>query len=584
MNMMLRPYQRQCVDLIVAQFKDYQTFLSQHTTAEIDASEALQCQLKQVQTALIVLPTAAGKTICFCSAEIEIRQLLECANQGLNTLIIAHRKELLEQARDKYQLLIPDAHIGLVGDGIAEYGAPITVASVQTISRPNHLKNLKLFGYQLVIVDEAHHDASSTYQHVHKMLPYAFTLMVTATPDRLDGKPIINHPPLFQQSILDMIPSGYLCNLKCIAVRTNTSLDGISRRMGDYNERELAEVIDNPMRNQRVVDAYKEHCAGRQFLCFSVTVAHAEHLSAAFQASGIRAAVISGKTSSDLRSKLLQDYQTGTIQGLVNCGVLTEGTDLPVTSCILLARPTQSRALFVQCLGRGLRLAPNKENCILLDMTDNVLTHKLEPMTLSKSLGKQLKNGESILEMLVREEEEKKRERERKEADEREKRERMIRQKQRQQDLVIDLLTRFDWKQNEAGYRVLEVGPHRIALIPTEDPELWQVGARLATSNFKFQMWRETPMPLHDALDFASQEAERIMANANYVHAVDRYNPRNRLLATEKQIAFLDRNNIPYPRDLYGNCTWTKIQASQAIGTWIEEKNAGRSQKTPTPV
>ncbi len=131
---------------------------------------------------LLVLPTGAGKTIVFCQVIGELNK-----KYGLNSLIIAHRDELLDQAADKYRMVKPEAIIGKVGSGLHEYGGEVTVASIATISRPEHIKRLKAIGYGLIIVDEAHHIAAESYQKVLEALPDAFVLMVTATDDRIRG-------------------------------------------------------------------------------------------------------------------------------------------------------------------------------------------------------------------------------------------------------------------------------------------------------------------------------------------------------------------------------------------------------------
>ncbi|MBO0783788.1 MAG: DEAD/DEAH box helicase, partial [Ktedonobacteraceae bacterium] len=247
--------------------------------------------------ALLVLPTGGGKTLVFT----EVARRL-----GLNTLVIAHRQELLQQAADKFRLVDPLAAIGQVGAGRHEYGYPITVASVQTISRPEHLNTLPQFGYGLVIVDECHHAPAAGYQAVLKALPHAFVLGVTATPDRLDQQRIeaIFGEPVFTATILNLVEQGYLCDLRAIAVHnTGASLDGLHTQAGDFKTEELEEVVDTSERNERTVSAYLEHCQGRQALCFAVTVAHAEHLADAFNRRGVRAAVVSGETAPEERRR-----------------------------------------------------------------------------------------------------------------------------------------------------------------------------------------------------------------------------------------------------------------------------------------
>jgi superfamily II DNA or RNA helicase len=235
--------------------------------------------------ALVVLPTGCRKTIV----------LTEVARRlGLPTLIVAHRQELLQQAVDKFHLVDPTATIGQVGAGRHEYAAPIRVASVQTIARPKQLRLLPQFGYGLVIIDECHHSSSAGYQAVLDALPRAFVLGVTATPDRLDKQRIepIFGEPIYQASIIDMIEQGCLCDLRVIAVKTQTSLDSLHVQAGGYQVEELAGLIDTPERNQQIVDAYRTHGTGRQALCFGASVEHVQHLAEAFISNAIPAALV----------------------------------------------------------------------------------------------------------------------------------------------------------------------------------------------------------------------------------------------------------------------------------------------------
>lgn len=200
MSIVLRPYQQEAVQAVLKAYK----------------------QNPRGQE-LIVMATGGGKTIVFSSVIDTLAR-----EYGLNALIIAHRDELLNQAADKYRMIKPHAIIGKVGSGIHQYGGEVTVASIATISRSDHLKSLKaLYGTGnklIIIIDEAHHQASESYQRVLQTLPDAFVLSVTATPDRLDKKQIINKKPLYQATIIDLIEQGYLCDMRAIAIKDRKSV------------------------------------------------------------------------------------------------------------------------------------------------------------------------------------------------------------------------------------------------------------------------------------------------------------------------------------------------------------------------
>src|SRR6266700_3701747 len=293
----LRPYQQECVQRVLAAYEH-----DRHGEE------------------LLVLPTAAGKTVIFSQV---IAQLSD--QYGVLALIIAHTDELLTQAAEKYRQVKPSAVIGKVGGGIHDYGGEVTVASVDTISQPHHLTTLQRIGYGLVVVDEAHRSAAPKYQRVLQALPEAFVLKVTATPDRLDGKPISDKPPLYSTDILAMIEQGFLCDVKAIAIRTETSLESIHSEGGDYREQELEAAIDTSERNRRVAEAYREHAMGRRAICFAVTVQHAHNLSNVFTAAGIAAAALSGETPLVERKRLYYALRTGEVNVLCNVLVLIEG-------------------------------------------------------------------------------------------------------------------------------------------------------------------------------------------------------------------------------------------------------------------
>ncbi len=532
----LRPYQQTCVERVLAAYAQ---------------------QPKGGKT-LLVLPTGGGKTIVFT----EIARRL-----GLNTLIIAHRQELLQQAADKFRLVDPTAVIGIVKGGCHEYGAPVTVASVQTISRPLHLKALKRFGYGLVIIDECHHSAAAGYQAVLDVLPEAFVLGVTATPDRLDKQSIesIFGEPVFSSSILDMVEQGYLCDLRAVAIRTTTSLDEVHTQAGDFKADELEEVIDTPERNERVVNGYLSHCKGRQALCFAVTVAHASHLADTFNKMGVSAAIVSGETPPELRKSILHDYERGELEVVCNYEVLTEGYDAPQTSCVIMARPTKSRALFVQCIGRGTRLAPGKRDCIVIDVTDNCLKHRVQPLSLSKALDRDLKDGESVTEA---------KKREIIEAAEREQQERTTKVTQRAHDLMVNLLDPMDWKRQRNGSYALEIGEkkHKIFLIPSQTTEgYYAVHAKLAP-DFKDQEWLKES-PLTWAQEHAEIKARILKSNEKKLVLVDHNAPWRAHPVSNKQLYMLRKFGIPFSEEM------TAGEASDLIGKAIAERDKQKAEK-----
>ncbi len=527
--------------------------------------------------AKFVWATGLGKTVGFSAIAHEIRQ-----RTNTNVLIIAHRDELLNQAAQKYRYIDPDASIGKVGGSSHEWGHPVTVASIQTLCRPQHLKSLKRFDYGLVIVDEAHHALNSNeYGKVLAQLPNAFKLGCTATDDRLDNKTNVDlfGEPVHTVSILDAIEQGYLCNVQAIAIKTGTSLDGLHTREGDYQAKELAERIDTPERNTRIAEAYLEHASGRQAICFSVDVDHAYHLAEAFNARGIKAIAVHGNTPRYERAGILRDFESGLYRVVVNCSLYTEGYDAETIydededryiflSCAIMARPTKSRALFAQCIGRVLRLAPTKTDALILDATDNILNHRLEPQTLASVVGIALQDGEMVLEAQAR--------KRRAERELREKRERTTKEGKRMRDLNINVLERLDWQRRRDGSFALEIGPfkHNIVLVPSPQRDgSYSVWASLAPK-FESQQWLRDA-PLGWAQQFAEKRARMLLADPQKVKLVDRNAPWRSLPVDPggKQALYLRRFGIPITENL------TRGEASDILEQKFAEKAEQRRAK-----
>lgn len=362
--------------------------LRPYQTEAIDA--VLRARERGVNRPLIVLPTGGGKTVIFC----HLARILDC-----RTLIVAHRDELIQQAAAKMRHIDPRADIGIVKAESDQHARHVVVASVQTLQQPRRLVRFAANHFGLVIVDEAHHATAKGYRailrHLGAFAPGGpLVVGVTATPDRADGVGLkaVFDQIVFERDLLWMIGQKYLVPPRGILVRlADLDLRGVKVSRGDYQDGALGAALEASHAPALVAAAYQRHAAGRTAICYWPTVATAEAGAAAMRAVGLRAEAIDGTTDQEVRRQRLHDLATGAIQVLHNCAVLTEGTDIPTVSCIIIARPTKSRALYTQIVGRGLRLAEGKQDCVVLDVVGATKSNSL--ITVNTLLGKGIGNG-----------------------------------------------------------------------------------------------------------------------------------------------------------------------------------------------
>ncbi len=230
------------------------------------------------------------------------------------------------------------------------------------------------------VVHNCHHGLAPSYQKIYDALPDAFHLGVTATLARGDGKGLgsVWDDVVYEKSVTWGIRKGFLSPVKGVAVRVpELDLSAVRSSRGDYQANDLGEALESSGVLDVIPQAYAEHASGRPGVVFLPTVETAEHTAEALDRAGIRTAVISGATPREDRLKILEDYRTGRVQVLANCMVLTEGFDAPHTSCIVVARPTQSNPLYIQMVGRGTRTYPGKTDCLVLDVVGAGHVNKL---------------------------------------------------------------------------------------------------------------------------------------------------------------------------------------------------------------
>lgn len=343
----LRPYQREAVEAV------------------------LSARRAGTRRMLVCLPTGAGKTVVFA-------HLARLAKRPV--LVIAHREELLSQARSKLQRALGAEAVVAIEQGgrRAEAEARVVVCSIRSLRSERLARLLAGRDVGLVIYDECHHAAAEDNLRVLRELGcfepgWTGTLVgFTATTARGDGKGLdeVFEEIVYARTLPEMIHDGYLVPLRGYRVATSADLTRLTSRGNDFREEELAEAVDIEERNALVARSIQELARDRRTIAFCVTVAHAQHLRRSLQALGVRAGTVHGEMPSDDRARVLRDFAEGRLQALTNVAVLTEGFDDPGVSCVAMARPTRSEGMYAQCVGRGTRLSPGKKDCLVLDFVD----------------------------------------------------------------------------------------------------------------------------------------------------------------------------------------------------------------------
>lgn len=385
--MELRKYQRDAIDALVHAWKN-----------------------ESLSRSAMIASTGSGKTVTFAHLIREVRRKHGIAK----VLVIAHRDELLAQAQTTIRAVAPHLHTVIMDGGSTTRGelarADVVIAGVQTLGwrqpcrskivrkrgaqpsrcgecgRCTHLPNAaKVRGVQAIIADEAHHFASPINRRVLDWFG-GFTGDVpvwgfTATMAReAGGLAEVWQKIAYTIGLPDLIDQGYLVPPHAKQVRIpGMDLDQAQVRNGDFTTQSLAELMLNSDAMADIAHAYREYAGDRPGIVFcpSVEVTHA--MASEFNAAGITAAPVWGSMGEEARRKTLSEFRNGDVQVLVNCMILTEGFDEPKASCIVIARPTQSRGLYAQMLGRGMRLSPEtgKQDLLILDVHGATTRHTL---------------------------------------------------------------------------------------------------------------------------------------------------------------------------------------------------------------
>jgi superfamily II DNA or RNA helicase len=326
-----------------------------------------------------VAPTGAGKTVMLSAVTKEI---------GGRTLVLQHRDELVAQNRATFRAVAPQIETDLYTAGRKAWSNGVTFGMIQTLSRPDNLASMPKL--DLVVIDEAHHVAAASYKAVLKAAreinPKVKVFGVTATPQRGDHLALVDAFTNIADiiTLTELISSGFLVKPRFFVIDCNIQeeLSRVKVTTNDFDMAEVAEVMDKQVVTDRVIDEWRSKAGSRKTVIFCSTVAHAEHVMAAFTAAGVTSDLIHGELADGARRKVLTRFDKGEIQVLVNVAVLTEGWDCQDVSCVVLLRPCSYKSTMIQMIGRGLRkVDPErypgvvKSDCVVLDFGYSILTH-----------------------------------------------------------------------------------------------------------------------------------------------------------------------------------------------------------------
>lgn len=339
--------------------RDYQLDLIARARAEMQ---------RGARRILIQAPTGSGKTLLIA------QMLASAAARGKRAWFLCHRRELVDQSAKTF-IEAADLHTGIIAAGYPSSPmAPVQVCSVQSLSR----RVASLRQPDLLVWDECHHAASKTWAALSTQFPNAIHIGLTATPQRLDGQglapffDILLHGP----TTADLIARSFLAPYQLYAPQI-IDLSGVHRVAGDYNKKEVADVLGPSTVVGDCVGHYVRHGAGGRALVFAWSLAASHAIADSFRAHGVPAEHVDGESAKHDRVRALRDFRDGRVRVLCNVDLFGEGLDVPAVDCVFLLRPTASLGLYLQQVGRGLRPAPGKSVVRIFDHVNNWQRHGL---------------------------------------------------------------------------------------------------------------------------------------------------------------------------------------------------------------
>uniref|UniRef100_A0A060T456 ARAD1C38984p n=1 Tax=Blastobotrys adeninivorans TaxID=409370 RepID=A0A060T456_BLAAD len=355
-NYNLRSYQEECISSV---------------------SKAFESGLRRVG---VSLSTGGGKTVIFSHL---IDRVPNFQGRGGKTLVLAHREELVFQAYEKLAAIHPQKVIEVeMASTHATGEADITVASVQSIARPNRISKFSPEDFKLIIIDEAHHAAAPNYikilEHFDALEPGSQVAIAgfSATLFRRDSRALgmVMDDVVYHKDLTSMIDEKWLCPAKVTTLDVDVDFSKVPRSgTGDFDLPELSKILRTGHCVELIAKTWNHISQGgklyKSCMVFCADISHSVDVANEFRKHGVNAGVVTSLTSREERSQLIDQFRNGTLPVMVNCGVFTEGTDIPNIDMIIIARPTTSVGLMAQMIGRGLRPNPDKDHCHIIDIS-----------------------------------------------------------------------------------------------------------------------------------------------------------------------------------------------------------------------
>ena len=325
----------------------------------------------QKRRILLFAPTGSGKTI------LASKITQDAVSRGKRLLFVVHRKILIDQTHDKFQKF--GLECGFIKAGYQENcDAAVQIASLQTLPRRQWWREYQA---DVIILDEAHLTAFSSIvgEMMNQVWRESIYIGLTATPFRLsktEGMGDVFTDLVCAPMPYELIEAGFLVKPSYYSLQ-QADLDEVKTKNGEFDSKGLSVACDRPELIEATVKDWLRLAYGRRTIAFAVNVKHAKNLASSFEKQGIPSAYVAGSTPIKKRQKIYQQLVDGEILVLSSCGALSEGFDVPAVNTIVLSRPTKSKALYCQQIGRGLRLSPDtdKQDCLVLDRAGNVLRH-----------------------------------------------------------------------------------------------------------------------------------------------------------------------------------------------------------------